>query len=287
MEGGFVVSAPAKVNLCLYILGRRSDGYHEIFSIIQAVDFADELVVSPSSRFEVSVCGERLSGKNTVEVAWDVLREHLGELRPLRVHIRKRIPPGSGLGGGSSDAAAFIKAANEILNLRLTPSEMAEIGSRVGADVPFFFSKGTAIVRGKGEIVEEIEAPLGYHILILIPPFSVSTAWAYSQIRNSLTTPEVVKKIEKAGGVWEVVGLFRNDFEPVVCGRYPEVCAAIRRLRSLGAFHAGLSGSGSAVFGLFRDVAVLRRAAEAGWGSWRVFRTKPCRLESHITRPGA
>ena len=261
------IKSPAKVNLCLKILGERSDGYHDIFSVMQAVNLFDEIVIEKSKKFSTSVSGIKISGKNIVDVAYEKLCEFLGWEPEVSVRILKKIPVGAGLGGGSSNAAFFLMGMNKLFNLRLSAEQLMKIGASVGSDVPFFFSGGSAIVRGRGEIVESIELPTNYYIVLIAPDFSINTKWAYSQFRNSLTSAEKIKYFSKLSSqnFFEKISDFENDFEKIIFEKFFDISKAILLMRDLGAALALVSGSGSSFFGIFKNRDDAQAAYNMDW----------------------
>jgi len=258
-----LIEAPAKINLCLYVLGRRPDGYHEIFSLMQAVSLYDEIEILPAEKFSLTVEGAQIEGENLIEKAHRVLCERVGRGLPVRVRLRKNIPIGAGLGGGSSDAAAFLAAVNRVFSLGLGRDELMRLGAQVGSDVPFFFSGGSAAVFGRGENVVPVRLPRDYWVVLIVPNFSVNTGWAYSRIRNYLTPPQRITNLlylEDVASVFDFLDDCRNSFEAVIREAYPEVNALFGALEDAGAEKVLLSGSGSALFGVFRKRERAQRA---------------------------
>ncbi|HKU80669.1 MAG TPA: 4-(cytidine 5'-diphospho)-2-C-methyl-D-erythritol kinase, partial [Candidatus Tumulicola sp.] len=247
--------APAKINLTLEVLARRVDGYHGLRSVMVPLDFGDEIVVEPSAAFEFAC--DRRELENDDNLAVRALRA-LGPLPPYRVSLRKRIPSEAGLGGGSSDAAAILRAAME--GAFGTPSQRDWIATAraLGSDVPFFLAGTGALVEGTGERVTPLGALPRWHALIVTPPVSVSTALAYARLderppavrpRRGSASLSALAALQR--GEFEAVeSLLHNDFEPVVAGRSPEIATALSALRAAGARRPQLSGSGSSVFAL-------------------------------------
>ncbi|MCD6098756.1 4-(cytidine 5'-diphospho)-2-C-methyl-D-erythritol kinase [bacterium] len=260
MTARITLSAYAKLNLALYVVGLRKDGYHEIVSIVQGIDLADEVSVAKRVDKNITVETTRpdvpAGEKNIAYKAAAVMQSLFDIPYGFDISIEKTIPPESGLGGGSSDAAAVIMAINQLSSLGLGYAKMAEIGAGIGSDVPFFFSTGSALVSGRGEKVKDIKLPFGYTVIIVKPDIGISTKWAYENIKNSLTRPDL--GINFAGLGRESFFRFlregaKNSFEPVVFSRYPELRRIKERLEEVGVVHAGLAGSGSAVFAICCD----------------------------------
>ncbi|HEY2923634.1 MAG TPA: 4-(cytidine 5'-diphospho)-2-C-methyl-D-erythritol kinase, partial [Candidatus Eisenbacteria bacterium] len=184
------VRCPAKINLGLWILGRRPDGYHEIDTILQTVTLEDELLLEETREgFELETRGIPIpkDGPNIVERAWSLIAESRGTSRGVRVRLTKRIPVAAGLGGGSSDGAGFLAGINRLLSLEFTEVEIQRILARLGSDVPFFWKGGTARATGRGDEVRHLcPAPEAW-IVLATPPLAISTTWAYGRVRIPLT----------------------------------------------------------------------------------------------------
>lgn len=289
--GALRVRCPAKINLGLWILGRRPDGYHEIDTILQTVAHEDELLVTPGPPgLELTTRGLRIPGPgpNIVERAWALLD---GEgLLPagagVRVRLTKRIPAGAGLGGGSSDAAGFLAAMNRFFALRLDDSALERLCGLLGSDVTFLLKGGTARATGRGDRVRHLCPISPAWVVLATPPVAISTTWAYEQVRNRLTLEGSGATLLSAAIARDdldgVVATMRNVFEDVILPRYPEIQTLKRLLRSNGAAGAQLSGSGSTVFGIANTREDANRAASSvdrGAAAIRVVRT----LERGIT----
>jgi 4-diphosphocytidyl-2-C-methyl-D-erythritol kinase len=252
-------TAPAKVNLCLRIVGRRPDGYHLLDSIFAAVDFADLVTISvapcdggderPRVTVSCAYPGVPSDETNLAARAAHAFLTRSKARAHVDVTIEKRIPPGAGLGGGSSNAAAVIDALNTLCDTRVPSARLAELALALGADVPFFLTGGCARVQGVGEHVEPIPGWPGHEIVLTLPPVSVATAWAFRNYRAALDpAPEEPKRLAASSAI--APELLRNDLEAVVLPAFPEVAAAKRGLLAAGAAAAVMSGSGSAVLGV-------------------------------------
>jgi 4-diphosphocytidyl-2-C-methyl-D-erythritol kinase len=266
--------APAKVNFHLQILGKRADGYHEIQTIMARVGIFDELEISFGGKgLELFLEGEKTppGEENLVLRAARLFLQSVGIKEGIRFRLHKRIPVGAGLGGGSSDAACVLEGLNELLQRHFSPRELIALGRQIGADVPFFIFKKPAVARGIGEELKEIILPESLWIFLLIPPFSISTAWAYGAYDRLQASPQMPTEIP--GSFQDLASLgsiMRNDLEPSVIPNYPEIGEMKRRLLSHGAQGALMSGSGSAVFGIFSSRARAERTAReielpVGW----------------------
>jgi 4-diphosphocytidyl-2-C-methyl-D-erythritol kinase len=254
------LKSPAKVNLRLEILRRREDGYHELRTLMQKISLSDTLSVSLEKEKGIFITtnhpGLPLGKKNLVYRAAQMILKKSEYKGGLHIDIRKEIPLGAGLGGGSSNAATTMKALNQLLEIELPTKELMRIGLGIGADVPFFFLDGAAVASGIGERLKKIELPDLWYVLIN-PNFEVSTRWAYQNfvltkrhfhfnLQGFVKTPE------------EISGLLWNDLEGVVSHKYPQIEGMKKMLLSAGALGALMTGSGPTVFGVFSG----RREAE-------------------------
>jgi 4-diphosphocytidyl-2-C-methyl-D-erythritol kinase len=265
--------APAKLNVSLRVVRAREDGYHDIESLVVPLSLADVVTVKKADRLHVDVRGvEPLAGEvpagglNLALIAALALadaREHVGG---AEVVIDKRIPIAGGLGGGSADAAATIQALDELWGLGMTDAELAEIGARIGSDVPATLAGGPAVIRGRGETVEPFEMPPMWWVLVPFD-FGVRSPDAYRWWDESGTTPgddlEPVLRAAAEGDPDRLGPLLFNDLQHVVCARHPPIADAIGALLQTGALGAVMSGSGSAVVGLARDQAHAEELAAA------------------------
>ena len=259
--------APAKVNLYLRITGRRDDGYHLLDTLMVPISLGDDVEISrtdggPESLTLRSDDSELpLGEENTVHKAVRAFRERTGRRDPLAVHVRKRIPVGAGLGGGSTDAAAALRGLNDLLGTGLSVEELTALAVSVGADVPFFVRGEAARARGIGERLSPAGPLPGLWMVVLFPGFPVSTAWVYRNFRSKLTKPPNNNNLNrKLDTPHEVAEVLVNDLETVTIGRYPRIARLKDRLNESGAMGSLMSGSGSAVFGLFADEAGAKRA---------------------------
>lgn len=260
MTESITLQAPAKINLFLKVLGKRPDGYHDIYSLVQAISLYDTLTFAKTDGgIEILSNLPELANSpdNLVWRAIELLQKEVGFAKGVKVDLVKRIPIGAGLGGGSSDAAATLKGLNRLFALGLTNKELQSLSARLGSDIPFFFSHGFAIISGRGEIVEDIDLDHGYQILLVAPDFAIQTAWAYAELRFPLT-----KSVGRPTFNWEVsrndfCELLRgsgNDFQELVINNHPLIFDCMKVLKEYGASYIALSGSGAAFFGLFDHI---------------------------------
>lgn len=257
--------APGKVNFGLWVIKKRGDGYHDIVTVFHKIPFYDEITIEESDEFRVRCVGCPEGKGNSVYRAYSILKEKTNTDIKLRVKIKKRIPMQAGLGGGSSDAATFIKALNEFYNLRLSMDEMIEIGRSVGADVPFFLlDENAAIGEGLGDRLTPFVSRLNGLIEIYKPSFGVSTGWAYSLIdalsiyTNYETAMDKAVQIMESLKNGELFSDIENVFEKIVVGKYPELQEYKEKSLKNGALLSLLSGSGSCMFSVFKRSHDLR-----------------------------
>ncbi|MBW1718014.1 MAG: 4-(cytidine 5'-diphospho)-2-C-methyl-D-erythritol kinase [Deltaproteobacteria bacterium] len=257
--------APAKINLFLLIKERRSDGYHLIFTMLQKISLWDkiELSIDKGEKRGISLeCpgNKSISGpENLAYQAAELFLEKAGLDLAVKIILRKKIPIGGGLGGGSSDAASVLKGLNELADLPFNGASLHLFGCSLGADVPFFLLEAPAAVgRGTGTELEVVSVPHGWYLLVY-PGFSVSTRWAYE---NYVLTGQDQDTIFDAEEIIQTA-MWRNDLERVITARYPEIGRIKDELMALGADAALMSGSGSTVVGSFLSQEAAHRAASS------------------------
>lgn len=265
--------AYAKLNLGLRILGRRSDGFHDILSVFQTVDLCDRLVFEPAAQGQIILsCDDAdlpAGPENLVYQAVLAFRSYTGMDRGVEVAIEKRIPMAAGLGGGSSDAAAVLRVLNRVWDAGLSGEALREIGASIGSDVPFFVrQKGTAVVSGRGEHVRYVPWSGDVVYVLVCPGFQVGTGWAFANYKKTLTGHGDYDSFINFAKELPVSGFFErieNDFLPLIVQSYPETRGILSRLTDAGAIAASMSGSGSTLYGVFES----RDAAEAVWAGFR------------------
>ena len=266
------IPACAKINLRLEILGKRPDGFHELRTIFQTIGLKDELHLKSTHEPEISVRvlgNDSLSGepieKNLVYRAVDALRKELGAKDGVSITLKKTIPAGRGLGGGSSDAAAALIGYLRLTKRKCALERLSEIGAALGADVPFFLAGGRALGVSKGEEIYPIPDIPRLHLLVVSPKsVHVPTPDAYRWLKAPQLTnsPENHRLLRFCALSWSLQGgPLLNDFEDAVFRQHPRLAEIKRDLLQNGATEALLAGSGSAVFGVFPSPAKARRAA--------------------------
>lgn len=243
------VRAPAKINWSLRILGKRRDGFHDLETVFQTISLADELTFREAGRLTLD-CDDPSIPTDQANLV--IRAAKLLGAPPVAIELRKRIPAGGGLGGGSSNAAATLVALDRIFSLRR--GDLAELALSLGSDVPFFLLGGTAYATGRGEVLTPMAARAGIPLLLVLPEERVMTREAFARVR----------RFSPALGIGAYTGFdnFSNDFEAPVFELLPQLAAFKVRLREAGAFWAGMSGSGSTVAGAFESSGMRDRAAE-------------------------
>ena len=264
LSGELRVRSFAKINLGLEITGRRDDGYHEIVSVMQAVSLADTLIFTPTDEITVDSGVAGLDQRD--DLIWKAataLRDAAGIERGVHIRAEKEIPSRAGLGGGSSNCAATLLALNEIWELGLPREELAGLAGRLGSDPAFFLYGGTALTRGRGEIVEPLpDAPRRW-VVLAKPEESLSTPAVYAELRTE-EHADGSATLALAAGLREgrlQYGLMRNDLAPAALRLCPAMRGVLDELEESSDF-AMVSGSGSACFGLFEDEAAARATAD-------------------------
>lgn len=252
--------APAKLNLTLKVLPKRADGFHNIESIFQKIRLCDELTVarSASAGCSLRVHGMDLPAENTVQKAFSLFAEVAQIREGVSVDLVKRIPSGAGMGGGSSDAAALLRALNSLFSAGVPDEALAEIAGKVGSDVPFFLYGDCAVVSGRGEIVRPVCGRRDLYFVVICPDVHSSTKEAYALVdewnmNNSVSKvdwpslDELEGIYNKPAGEWN----FSNSFTQPLTDKYPEIREALAAITAAGADFAEMTGSGSTVFGVF------------------------------------
>ncbi len=277
MSRGITILAPAKINLCLSVLGRRPDGYHDVEMLMQMVGLYDEVRVEQAGTGITVSCDNGAAPSGPENIAWkaaDAILRKCGSGRGIAVTIRKAIPVAAGLGGGSSDAAAVLAAVNRLLGAGLDREELARLGTGIGMDVPFFFHGPLAIARGRGEVLARLSPLPAFWVLLVNPGFETSTAWVYKNLNLRLTKKIDCNKI--AGfSVRNIAQNLHNDLETVTAAAHPLILTIEETLLARGALGARMSGSGPTVFGIFESEEACRAAADGlSNKGWRVFPAK-------------
>jgi len=265
------LEAPAKINWSLAVLGKRTDGFHEIRSLIQKVDLHDTLQFEDADEIELITSSPIETSENLVFKAALALREHLNISRGVRVKLIKHIPIAAGLGGGSSDAASALRGLCTLWNAEVPSGELASIAASIGSDVPFFLGPPASFAEGRGERLTPAAINRRSCLLLVKPNFEVSAAWAYGRVRQySATVPDVVRMVDglNQGDFPSIASSVINDLEGPVEAAHPAIGEIKGKLREEGALLSLMSGSGPTVFGVFRGRPEALRAAEKFPSCW-------------------
>jgi 4-diphosphocytidyl-2-C-methyl-D-erythritol kinase len=258
------LKAPAKVNYRLDVLGKRPDGYHDLRMIMQRVDLCDEVEITLSESAGIRVtCGRQGVPDGPGNIAWraaDALLKLSGREVGIDISITKNIPVAAGLGGGSSDAATVLMGVNELLELGLSDRRLMEIGVKLGADVPFFIFKKTAVAEGIGDELTALEQVPKLWVVLVNAGIHCSTAWVYQNLELTTRKSAAILPVSYSN-INDVCAVLSNDLEPVTFKRYPLVSELKELLIAEGAQASLMSGSGSTVFGLFEEESAARKAA--------------------------
>jgi len=270
----FVLRAPAKINWFLSITGKRKDGYHNILSLMQGIGLYDELTFAQADGLDLISGMDIPPEENLVCKAASALGKRVSCDKGAKISLKKNIPSGAGLGGGSSDAAWTLKGLNMLWKLKLGSTELSSIAAEIGSDVPFFLQGPCALIEGRGEILKPLKVLYSTVLLLVKPSVSVSTAWAYASYD---ALPKLTKKAIDIKLLIQALNrqdfasldtLINNDLEYAVAERYPVIKDIKTRLMQSGAMLSAMTGSGSAVFGVFQNRKKAEKAAKTMQPHW-------------------
>ena len=283
-----IVPAYAKLNLTLDVLGRRPNGYHDIDSVMQSISLHDLVWIERTDCRVFDVVGPPIEGENLILKAARELEGRVSRHLPFTIRLFKRIPLGAGLGGGSSDAAAFLKAANALYRLNLKTEELAEIGAQIGQDVPFFLTGGTQRATGLGSTLSALpRVPSSWQFLVVAPQVQVSTRQVYEAVDGNAPsaprTPKLVEALATPSPALPTRGRenepptrgreseFGNDLEGVTRRLFPEFNQAVERLSQVVPA-LSMTGTGSALFAVYSQtndaMAALESVRQLGFPAW-------------------
>lgn len=269
----------AKINLGIEVLGKREDGYHEIRTLFQAVDFGDILEFRPLAGRKIRLSGTEPSipwdRRNLVHQAAGMLQQDCPRAGGVEIRVTKNVPAGKGLGGGSSNAAITLFALNRLWELGLEKSRLQEYGRRLGSDVPYFLEGGLCLGEGRGDLITPLPDLSVYYCVLVLPSFPILTTDIYRRLR--LTSPDEASKMNRFLARREF-GLLENKLEETVFSLYPRLKAIKSFFLQMEAVLSLVSGTGSAVFGLFED------REKAGQALAEIGRTEKALLVETISR---
>jgi 4-diphosphocytidyl-2-C-methyl-D-erythritol kinase len=263
------IKSPAKINLGLKVVGKRSDGYHDIETVFQMISLYDYITLTESDTGITLYSNNKdipLDEKNLAYKAANLLRERAGVKKGVKIEIDKNIPISAGLGGGSSNAAATLLGLNYIWKLRLSREELLPIAKQLGADVPFFLSGVRAFGTGRGDELQILPVTRKFYVILLNPGLYISTEWVYKNLKLELTkgrkSINIKKFISGREELEDLAAILFNDLESVVIERHEVIGRMKDILLSAGASGSLMSGSGSTVFGIFKDYSSAKQAGE-------------------------
>jgi 4-diphosphocytidyl-2-C-methyl-D-erythritol kinase len=257
--------APAKINIFLRVLNKRADGYHNIISLMQKITLYDELIFSPRPKGIVLNCSginSPTNNENLVVRAARAIFDYCKYSGGMEINLHKKIPMTAGLGGGSSDAATTLIALNKICSFKLKKNELIKIGAKIGADVPFFIFGESVLVSGIGDKLKHLRNLPSINLLLIKPPFDLSTKMVYENLNLRLTRGKNNYSISQSLVLGDIVHVLHNDLESVSLRIYPELADLKKMLLRHGALGALMSGSGPTVFGIFRSGKEAKQALE-------------------------
>tara|TARA_A100001015_G_scaffold272511_1_gene327136 strand:- start:54 stop:899 length:846 start_codon:yes stop_codon:yes gene_type:complete len=248
----------SKLNIGLKIFNKREDGYHNIHTVFQEIDFHDNIILKKRNsgcHFTSNVDWLSNNESNLCVKAWQFLFDRF-DIAGIDIELQKNIPPGSGLGGGSSNAACVLKGLSQLYNLNIPLTDLLKIGSLIGADVPFFIKGGCQIGSGIGDQLVKVDYPIKNTFLLVMPEFRIGTKATFKKIKKILDDNQ--EKVNFADFIEKDKFLFKffeNDFETIIVPAYPEIGQIKKKLLNHGAVFSSLSGTGSTVYGVFDDEA--------------------------------
>jgi 4-diphosphocytidyl-2-C-methyl-D-erythritol kinase len=276
-----VFKTPAKINLGLFIIGKRPDGYHDLETLFQMVSLCDTVELESLENKVELVCDDSrvpTDETNLMTRAARLLQERFPDRSGLgcRMVLKKKIPMGAGLGGGSGNAAGILMGLNRLWDLKLQRAELSRIAAQLGSDIPFFLCAPSALGEGRGERLTALQSPKKFHVILVFPRVSMATAEVYQALNFNLTKNskniKILREFFSQSNIISLGAHLHNDLEPVVIERLPVVVSIKQKLSSLNADGTLLSGSGSVVFGIFENSQVAQeayfRCCEEDWDTF-------------------
>jgi 4-diphosphocytidyl-2-C-methyl-D-erythritol kinase len=277
------LQAFAKINLDLRVLGRRDDGYHDVRTILQSIDWADDIQIGLSDQFEFVAHGIEAGEDNLVVKAVRAFENLTGQVVRARIGLFKHIPTGAGLGGGSADAAVTLLGLQKLYDTQIPQQELLHALGSIGSDVPFFAFGGKALGVGRGDEITSMEDDSEYGLVVVVPSVSISTQEAYSWLtvrdKSNIISRFCAQPVAASGEDGP-----RNDFESVVFPRYPLLREIQNEILKTGAERAALSGTGSAIFGIYRSGEDATKAASSLLRFGTVKVTRPLSRAEYLRR---
>ena len=250
------VESPSKINIGLNVVGKREDGFHNLQTVFYPLLLSDKLTFRKSNKLEFNSNSDFLKNldDNLIIKAIKLIEDKSGVEIKVKIFLEKLIPIGGGLGGGSSNAAAALKAINKLFSLELNYEKLAEIALELGSDVPFFLKHNPAYAESRGEKLFPLNLEIQYPIVIVNPGINISTRWAFERIKPSRPNYNLGELFSKNFDFKDIREYVTNDFEPIVFKEYPVIEKIKKDLYELGANFALMSGTGSTVYGIFSNL---------------------------------
>ncbi len=257
------VTSPAKINIGLNVIRKRGDSFHDISTIFHPLQLEDFIEFEKSDIFEFSSNNDLLENdeNNLIIKSIKLLEKTVNKELSVKINLKKNIPVGAGLGGGSSNAAATLKALNSVFNLNLSYNQLFDIAIQLGSDVPYFLNPVTCYAESRGEKLNNLGFSISYPILIVNPGIHIETKWAFSLVspdENSVKLKNILS--DNKFDVEALKHFVTNDFEKIVFDKYPEIAEIKLKLYTLGAEFSLMSGTGSTVYGIFTNLQKARLA---------------------------
>jgi 4-diphosphocytidyl-2-C-methyl-D-erythritol kinase len=267
----YKTSVPAKINLWLEVIGKRADGYHELSSLMLPIGVYDHIELEFGGGGSISLqCDRPEIPADARNLAWRAAASYFdaaGIETGVHIRLRKNIPAGAGLGGGSADGGAVLLAMNRVFDCRLPMDRLEKLALKLGADVPFFLRQQPALATGIGEKLQPVHGLPPYPLVLIKPPLTVSTAWVYQSLKLTRDRSHI-KLARILTDPWRLEDAIRNDLETVTLTEYPLVAEIKNWLLHQGAVAALMSGSGPTVFGVFRDTGQAEGVASRARQRW-------------------
>ena len=251
------IKSPAKINIGLNVIRKRDDGFHDIETIFYPINLFDELTFEKSDTFQFTSNNTDLEHdkNNLIIKAKDLLESYTGKKLKTKISLDKHIPVGAGLGGGSSNCATTLLSLNELFNLKIEIDDLKKLALQLGSDVPFFLNPKPSLASSRGEILKVIELKINFPILIVNPGIHISTKWAFDNLKIVTQQFSIDKLFFESYFSFETLKeKVTNDFENIVFNHYPEIANLKSKMFELGAIFSLMTGTGSTVFGIFKNI---------------------------------
>jgi 4-diphosphocytidyl-2-C-methyl-D-erythritol kinase len=257
-----IINTPAKINLGLNVIRKRDDGFHDIETIFYPINLFDIIIFRKTNKFSFSCNDKNLESQdNLIIKTKELLEKKTGVRFNVRIELRKNIPVGAGMGGGSSDAAATLKALNQLYELRLSHNDLFELAITLGSDVPFFLDPQPSFATLRGEVLNRLDFRITLPVLIVNPGIHISTKWAYNNVKPHIPESNLKDILLKHPSEFDdYIDMVFNDFENVVFPEYPLIGYVKNKMCEMGAQFSLMTGTGSTLFGIYPNIESARNA---------------------------